>query len=304
MMRDEVHAIGYRRLEGPRPVWPGWPIARTLWVLGWRRRATKMSLMACFGVFGVHGVWLVSQLMARRYLNLGPRRGLLTGVDRVVGSVHEVLAAYVSIQFFVTALVIAVVASGAIADDRRAGAFELYFSRPLTRLHYALGKLLGAGLIPFGTLVFPTFVLWLTAVGIAPPGMRSELWWLAVPAVGSAALGAATLTAGIIGLSALGERSLTVCTAFVAGLLLMSGVCEGLVESGFEAWGYLSPERDLRTVVDWLLQVGHDSLSASLLPGRPDGNGSPALSLLALGAWIAAGLLALTWRIRREVRAG
>ncbi|MCB9522150.1 MAG: ABC transporter permease subunit [Myxococcales bacterium] len=302
-MRDEVHAVGYRRLDEPRPVWPGWPIARTLLVLAWRRRATKLGLLVCFGVFGVHGVWVVGQLVAKRYFESKANSALL-GTDKLVGQVHEALASYVSVQFFTTALVLAVVAAGAIAEDRRVGAFELYFARPLSRMQYALGKLLGAGIVPLATLVGPAFILWLAAAGIAPPSLRGELWWLAVPALASATLGAAVLTATSVGLSALGQRARTVGAVYVAGLVILAGVTEGLAESGYPSFGYLSPERDLRTVVDWLLQVGNQSVAAKIIPGRPPTNSDPIGSLLGLLAWTGAGLGALAWRIQREVRRG
>jgi hypothetical protein len=299
---DKVHAIGYRPLTGPRSVWPGWPIARTMLVLGWRQRSTKFALLACFSVFAAHAMWVVGLLLSRKIM--GDTPASIMGMDGLVGSVHGALSRYVSVQFFATALALAVVAAGAVAEDRHAGAFELYFSRPLTRMQYALGKLLGAGLLSVATLVVPVFLLWLTAVGIAPESIRSELWWLVVPAVGSAVLAGMVLTAVIIGLSALGQRARTVGVVFIAGLLLLTGLTEGLCQGGYLIFGYLSPERDLRTVVDWLLHVGAHSVAAQFTGGGLPTNASPYGSLLGLLAWTGVGLSALALRIKSEVRAG
>ena len=49
--------------------------------------------------------------------------------------------------------------SGLIANDRRAGALQVYLSKPLTRVEYAFGKLVIL-------LVFLLFVTWVPAVGL------------------------------------------------------------------------------------------------------------------------------------------
>ncbi|MCA9525262.1 MAG: ABC transporter permease subunit [Myxococcales bacterium] len=302
MTEDRVHAIGYQRIAAPgRRASAIWPIARTLVTLALKRRATKLALILCLGVVVGHGIWLTVQLLSVRFAaELGMRAGAFRLQD-AVGNVQEVLASYLQIQFYFTTPAIAVVAGGAIADDRRAGAFELYFSRPLTRLSYGLGKIVGTAAVPLTTLFLATLILWLAAVGIAPPHIRADLWSLALPALVGAGLATAVLTAGMVGMSALARRSTGVAVAFVALLLLGSAVAEGLAES-HQLWGgYLSPERDLRTLFDALLEPGASSFAGSILGGRARVNPSVAGSALALGLYIAAGLGALWAGIRREV---
>lgn len=303
---DEIHSIGYRRLDVPRPVWPGWPIARTLLVLAWRKRITKLALLMCLGTFVLHGGWLVVQLVVlhlqnpnNQHLNLGPMN-----VGNLVGRVHEVLASFVSVQFFGAALVLAVVAAGAIADDRRTGAFELYFSRPLTRTQYVLGKLLGAALVPVGVLLVPQLILYVVALGVAPPQVRDGLWWLGVPALGAAALATMTLATTVIGVSALGRRARNVGALYIALWLVLAALSESLVAAGVRIGGYLSPERNLRTVVDALFAAGPDSLTAQIVNFRPPANAEPMLSLFALLALNALALAIVSARVRAEVRAG
>lgn len=300
MSDDRVFSIGYRPLSdrGKRQP-PAWAIARTMLTLAWRQRSTKLVLLMCLAVLGFHGVWLVGQLLFERLNDGGLGHGLAVG--ELVGEAREVLASFLRAQFYTTAIAIAVIAGGAVAEDRAAGAFDLYFARPLTRADYAVGKLGGAGLVPAVTVLLPVMVLWATALGIAPAGLRSELWWLGVPAFAGGLLATAVLAATIIGLSSVGKRARTVSVAYIAGLLVMSGILEGITGSGFHLAGYLSPERDLHTIVDWLLEPNRSLAGAQLSVRFSPTNASVVGSLLGLLGWIGAGLGLFWWRLRSEV---
>ncbi len=299
MSDDRIYDVGYRRLEDrgrPRP--PAWPIARTMLLLAWRKRATKFALLACGGVFLVCAVAIVGQLVAQRFAtDLGADT-----LQQMIGKTQEVFAAFVSVQFYFTTFAIAVVAGGAVADDRAAGAFDLYFSRPLTRGDYALGKLWGAATVPLVTLVLPVLLMSLVATGIAPPSLRAGLWWLVVPAGASALLAAAVLSTTIVGLSAMGTSSRGVGVAYVAILAGVGLVCEGLAAAGIDWAGYLSPSRDLRTVSDALLAIGPKSMVAQLVMGGSHTlNDSAIVSTLALLGYTGLGYGALWHRLRSEV---
>ncbi len=300
-VKDRIYAVGYRRLDRPeRPRSPLWPIARTMLVLAWRQRATKFALLLCGAVALVCGFVLVGQLLFERFTVGGPGAGLLKP-KAIVGTAQNTFSWFVSVQFYVTSFALAVVAGGCVADDRRAGAFDLYFARPLTPQHYMVGKLLGAGLVPTATILAPTLLLWLIAVGVAPPGGRENLWFLIVPAFGTALLASLVLTTSIVGLSALGERARTVGVVYVMGIALLTAICEGMAAAGQDWAGYLAPERNLRTVADSLLRVGPSALD-SLIPKRASTtNDSAFTSALALGAMAFAGLGALWVRVTREV---
>lgn len=300
MSDDRVFAIGYRPLgDRGRRQPPAWAIARTMLTLAWRQRSTKIVLLMCLAVLGFHGVWLVGQLLFER-LTEGPI-GHGVPVGELVGETREVLASFLRAQFYATAIAVAVIAGGAVAEDRAAGAFDLYFARPLTRADYALGKLGGAGLVPTVTVLIPVVLLWAVAVGIAPAGLRAELWWLGVPALAGGALATAVLAATIIGLSSVGRRARTVSVAYIAGLLVMSGVLEGITGAGFPLAGYLAPERDLHTLVDWLLEPGRSLAGAQISARFRPTNPSVFGSLLGLLGWIGAGLGLFWWRLRSEV---
>lgn len=301
---DTVHAVGYRRLPDYRRRRPVWAIARTLISLSLKRRITKVALVMCLMVLVGHGIWLAVQLMGERFAAEGGfrMRGPF-GLRDTVGHVEEVISAYLRVQFYFTVPTIAVMAGGAVADDRHAGAFELYFSRPLTRLDYCLGKLLGAAIVPGVTLIVATLVLWLAALGIAPDTLRGDLWHIGPPALAGAAIGTALLASLIVGLSAVSKRARNVGVAFVTLMLVIGGIAEGMAESGYAWGGYLSPERNLRTVVDAMLDLGSPSLASSFLTSGSQLNGDVFTSALGIGAFLLLGLGALWISLSREVKA-
>jgi len=300
-VKDQVFAVGYRRLPGGRPRrWAPWPIARTALALAWRKRSTKLGVVLCaMSLFG-HGMALAAQVLAQRLA--GSRGELMEGVMRgIVCDVHSTLASFIGVQMLACAFLLAMVAAGLVAEDRRTGAMELYFSRPLRRHDYVAGKLLAAGLVPAATLVLPFALLWLFAIGMAPPAAAGELWGLLLPGLLGALVAAATLTATILGLSALGERGRTVGVIYVVGMLVLTSLGDELPDNGHRWAGYLSPLRNVQTVADAALDAGGSGLLLQLLTSRPETNPSLALAVVCLLALIALGLGVLLWRVRTEV---
>ena len=303
VLTDTIHAVGYRRLPEQRRRRPIWAIARTLISLSLKRRITKLALIMCLMVLVGHGIWLAVQLMGERFAAEGGFNMSGFGIRDTVGHVEEVISAYLRVQFYFTVPTIAVMAGGAVADDRHAGAFELYFSRPLTRLDYCFGKLLGAAIVPGVTLILATMVLWLAAVGIAPDTLRGDLWHIGLPALAGATLGTVLLASLIVGLSAVSKRARNVGVAFVTLMLVVGGIAEGMAESGYAWGGYLSPERDLSTVVHAMLDVGTSSMANSFLTQGSHFNTDVSTSAIALGGYVLLGLSALWISLSREVKA-
>ena len=112
---DRVFEVGYRPIteRGKRQP-PAVAIARTMLTLAWRQRATKIVLLVCLAVLGGHGVWLVGQLLFERFgADLG---GAGVPVGELVGSTREVLANFLRVQFFTTAIAVAVIAVERLLD--------------------------------------------------------------------------------------------------------------------------------------------------------------------------------------------
>lgn len=301
-MKDQVFSVGYRRLPGDRPRrWPPWPIARTALALAWRKRSTKLGVALCAMSMFIHGMVLVTQVLLDRYMgNEEPdlQRMVLQGV---VGNVHTTFATFIGVQMVACTFLLAMVAAGLVAEDRRSGAMELYFSRPLRRRDYVLGKLLATGLVPAATLVLPFLLLWVLTAGMAPPSTAGPIAGLLLPGLLGAVVAAVVLTTTILGCSALGERGRTVGVVYVVGMLVLASIGNGLSDEGHAWAGYLSPLRNVQTLSDAVLDAGGSGLLLSMLTTRPDTNPSAAISVACLLGLAVAGLLVLLWRVRREV---
>jgi hypothetical protein len=301
-VKDQVYSVGYRRLPGDRPRrWVPWPIARTALELAWRNRSTKLGVALCAGSVFIHGMVLTTQVLLDRYAGGSEddlRRTLLEGV---VGNVHTTFATFIGVQMVACAFLLAMVAAGLVAEDRRTGAMELYFSRPLRRRDYVLGKLLAAGLVPVATLVVPFMLLWILVVGMAPPHTAGPMLGLLLPGLLGAVVAAVVLTTTILGLSAVGERGRTVAVIYVVGMLVLASLGDGLSDEGYAWAGYLSPLRNVQTISDAVLDAGGTGLLLSMLASRPETNPSAMISAACLLGVAVAGFGLLIWRVRREV---
>ncbi len=301
-MKDQVFSVGYRRLPGERPRrWAPWPIARTALALAWRDRSTKLGLAICAGLVGIHGMMLITQVLIERVMDApddGMRRAMMQGV---VGTVHSTFASFIGFQMVACSFLLAMAAAGFIAEDRRTGAMELYFSRPLRRRDYVLGKLLATALVPAATIVVPFLLLWVLVVGMTPPDTAGPLLGLLLPGLLGAVVASVVLTTTILGLSAVGERGRTVGVIYVVGMLVLAALGNGLSEEGHAWAGYLSPLRNVQTLSDAMLDAGGTGLLLSMLADRPDTNPSALISTACLLALAALGLFLLLWRVRKEV---
>lgn len=301
-MKDQVFAVGYRRLPGERPRrWAPWPIARTALVLAWRKRSTKLGVAICAGSMFIHGMVLTTQVLLDRFAGGQGNDMQRVMLEGVVGTVHTTFSTFIGVQMIACTFLLAMVAAPLIAEDRRTGAMELYFSRPLRRRDYVLGKLLAAGLVPAVALVLPFLLLWILVVGMAPPDTAGSLLGLLPPGLLGAVVAAVVLTTTILGLSAVGDRGRTVGVIYVVGMVVLSSLGNGLSEEGHAWAGYLSPLRNVQTLSDSVLDAGGTGMLLSMLTSRPDTNPSALISTACLLGLATAGLFLVLWRVRREV---
>jgi ABC-2 type transport system permease protein len=126
-------------------------------------------------------------------------------------------------QMFFIMLLVAIAGPGLISSDLRFNALPLYFSRPLNRFDYFLGKLGVIGTLVAAVAVVPAVIAYVVGLCFSlDPGIIKDTWQV-VPA--SIAYGLiVTLSAGtlILALSSLTRRSLYVGIAW-AGLWIISG---------------------------------------------------------------------------------
>lgn len=151
--------IGYRRYEGERTSdalhW--WPITRTGLAIAWRSKLLRRLVFASFLPFLYFGLvffiigrvtdpaadpnspffQFAQEMLGRRLVNqLHENPSLIRSAAWTM-----VFSSFgTSFQLIMAALVGAVVGPPLISSDLRTRAFLIYFSRPISRLDYVLGK--------------------------------------------------------------------------------------------------------------------------------------------------------------------
>lgn len=191
----------------------------------------------------------------------------------------------------------ALVGAPAIAEDRRARALPLYFSRPIGHFDYVLGKAGSAAFFLALLLILPRISMY--AVEVAFSEVEGTAW-LQVPTLlrscAAGALGVALFTSISLGVSSLTERP-TYAALFLLGLgVLTTGVSlflsEVLDNRGFLA---LSPYACVHRIALDLLPVPIElSEDTKYLEGL-----GIRTAWFGLGLWTSGGIAVLVTRVRR-----
>ena len=180
------------------------------------------------------------------------------------------------------------VGSDLIAADRRGRALQLYFSKPITRNDYILGKLGVIATFLSIAVWVPMLLLWLFAIMLQPTGAYfGEIWF--VPLVSTFFCVLLISTAGLIMLavSATAQRSVFIAVTWIIlfgyGFVPVIELVKAI--TGVDSWGLLSMQGNLGRVGSWWFGVGDfDGLH-------------PGLALLAL---VAANVACYVW-LRRKI---
>jgi ABC-2 type transport system permease protein len=194
-------------------------------------------------------------------------------------------------------LLAAIVGAPVIAEDRRARALPLYFSRPIGHLDYVLGKAASAAFFLALLLILPRVAMYAIEVAFSE---AEGVAWRQLPTLlrscAAGALGVALLTSLSLGVSSLTERP-TYAALFLLGLgVITTGVSFFLAEvlDNFD-WIAVSPYACVYRLALHLVPV-----PGALSEDTADFEkfGVPA-AWAGLGLWTALGLGALVLRIRR-----
>ncbi|MCZ6833461.1 MAG: hypothetical protein O7F11_06930, partial [Acidobacteria bacterium] len=134
-----------------------------------------------------------------------------------------------AVQMIPLVLVTIYAGSGLISSDLSANALPLYFSRPITRWDYILGKLAVIGF--FLTLVFllPVLLLFIFAVGVSPDlAFLKANYWLILSILGYGLMVVGMTSIFIIGLSSTSRSGRVVGVAFI-GVAMFSSMIGGFL---------------------------------------------------------------------------
>ena len=271
----------YDRYDGPLRQglnWAviGWSGFRTYWSF-WR---TKLTLFAVWLIPVIFGLLIIVEAAFAD--------GGATPLD---GSGQaESIGLLLDIQLFALALVFIARGCNIISDDLRHGTLQLYFSKPVSRLDYAGGKLLTLVLLGTVAVLIPSALL--AAMRTAFLAQTQALG--PVIAVHAQALAMVTIlvvlvSSIVIGLSSLTRRTGYAVLAIIALLVvpLIVQIIVG-VTSGGSPWTRL------------ISLNGMMGLATDALIGGPDVMPDEiprVVPFIAIAAVISAGLGALRWRL-------
>jgi ABC-2 type transport system permease protein len=282
-----IYELGYRGWEGRlvAPFWRFCAIAETGIRLAWRSKALKRTLLGAWlpVVYIAFGFFLYEQILVERGLDVRMLQSLLpSDLPKVdFDSRHEVWSTLLWVfyrypQAIVMALVVGVVAPPLISRDVKSRAFLLYFSKPLARWEYLLGKMgvVWAYLVLIS--VVPALTLYLIGVVLSPVWtVVLDTWDLPLRILGASVV--LTIPTTVL---ALVFSSLTAeprhagyfwFATWVVGWVGYGTILTNLGEAAAEDWSILSLYHTLGKVQSWVFgretSLGAVAPSMGLLAG-------------------------------------
>jgi len=290
-MSAEAHLEVYRRFQGKlsdRPL-RSWPLFTTgLRTALKQRRALVILYLPAVIATAILCVFVYVRFAAESVIpgeELGIQEQIALGLGKA--QVEKLLAVKRLILEFNKAMgVFALLAtawfgSGLLCEDRKAGAHQLYFARPLTRLDYFLGKFLTAAFFALCAMMAPALIVCLVAAIYSPEwSFLKEEWDVPLRAMAFSGLWTVTVSSLVLAFSSLASRRSFAILGVFGFLFLTLPVAEVLgqfVSVHFYAFALLE---DLNTLA---YDLFGDDASTKVVAGD---------------AWIAVlGLIALSWGI-------
>lgn len=222
--------------------------------------------------------------------NLGMRGRLAMSMADQLLAVRELVVQFNTEIWPFALLVIAWFGSGLLAEDRRVGAHQLYFARPLGRWGYLGAKFLVAAFFGSLALLAPVLILCLVAAFSSPDWVfLKEDWPDIVHSIEFAALIIGVLSLMALAFSSVSSRRIFAMAAMFGFVMLSTGFAAALRDIyDDERYLLLCLPGQLDPVREWLFDRGAQG-------EHPD------LPLAAIGIGLTASLsmLVLWWRSRK-----
>ena len=280
-----VYKRSYRPYRGPLTGrWARFMVLpRSAWRRLYQQRLVLLLTMLAY-------VW---PLLCAGFIYLTNHAALLQGLEPEFRQFIQVDAGFFSIFMYVQAgfavFLAALAGPGLIAPDLANNALPLYFSRPLTRWHYALARLMVlVGMLSIVTWI-PGLVLFGLQVGLAGGGWFRANWTLGAGMVVGFLLWLLVLSLVAMASSAYVKWRVVAAAVSLAFFFILSGVAE-MIDNVFRVtWGHIiDPAWSVNQV--WCALLGMEP---------PEGPGAVA-SAFAL-AVLSAGLVLVIERKLRPV---
>ena len=172
-----IRDMGYRPYEGAMLPHRGryWIIAWRLLAGAWAARSVKILLLGALFPMIIFGVLMYVQLKMKSVMGSSIQIQL-DDPD------HMIFIVYYWCQLWFAFGLSQRVGAPTIADDMRTGAFSFYFCRPVSRVHYMVGKILPVAILVALAATLPAVLLCLFRLSIAADGADA---WTALKLLGS-----------------------------------------------------------------------------------------------------------------------
>jgi ABC-2 type transport system permease protein len=232
-----IHDQGYRRYEGRRR-----PLGTAWWVIARQQIRTVLSQKRYLILLLLAWIPFVARVV-QIYLAANFQQAAFLATSA------ELFRGFLDQQGLVVFLLI-VGASGAIADDRRANALQVYLSKPLTRVEYIVGKLFAPFAFVLSVTLLPALLLLIVHVAFAGSltFVTQNLYLLPAILLYSVVL-ALLGTFTMVALSSLSKSRRFTALTFTGLFFFTTAMYQALWRiTGSRLWALLSP-RDMLTVI-------------------------------------------------------
>lgn len=286
-----VHHLGYREWKGLQaPAWLGFIAitevgVRRSWENKWLKRILSISLLPVIGFATVLFIfeqaaiseeWRTALAPAVRDLPSDPVSNEIRSAYYAgdLGRARHTVWAYLLMCFFRysqpigVVLMIGMVAPALISQDLRSRAFLLYFSRPMSRIEYVLGKMLTVWVYLALILTIPALVLYGFCIALSP-GLNIVLGMWDIPLRIFAASIILMLPTSALSLcfSSLSQESRQAVFAWFAVWILGWFTYNSVAKAeGFEATQQAQRHRSAQQMIG---QVDDSDLTVETIPESP-----------------------------------
>lgn len=243
-------------------------------------------VIACFRVY------FRFQLLSGELVNINSpgAAGITMMVTETLGDVVANITTYTQSMAFFSLMIVAWYGAGLIAEDRRLGANLLYFSRPISRLDYLLGK--GSGTFAFGflALTLPCLLVCSVAVFTSPEwSFMIEEWPSILKVILFSGIWVSTITLLVLTISSLVGRKSHALIGIIGTIVLSGGVSAVLSHLLREnAFSLLNLFENFERLGEWMFDRWDSDREVTI-----------GQTLAALGGFWGICLLILSARVRK-----
>lgn len=271
-----IHDQGYRRYEGRRL-----PHGQAWWIIARTQLLASLTVRGFVVLLVVAWVPFVARAVQFYFASSFQQAGMLAATPQTFRDFLDQQGLFV---FLVT-----IALGGAIADDRRANALQLYLSKSLSRVEYVLGRLLPLMIFSLGITFLPAMLLLVLQVAFSGSTAFLTQNLFLIPAITLVSLLQALLSSfTILALSSL-SKSRRFVSIMYAGLIFFTAavyqVLRGL--TGSRAWAAVSPGEMMDVLADAVFRI----------------RGVPAVSVPVAIAVIVILIAVSMWVLERRIRA-